>query len=285
MKRVLLLLAGLACLAVCIAPCIAGPALAKPNLAVVSYWGQRLDNFYRIPDHSIALINPSSGILAKGKTDVVADGADIYAPVLRRAKKHDIALYGYVPTGYFTHTCNVDGKCQTWERIDAQVRTYFQTMPDLTGIFFDETAPADYDCALFAAEYDKLRAIVAKYRPDGKVIFNVGMPDTCAVQATSPGEMIVLFENDGQHYVNDYAKIREATALAAGKGVKVWHIVNNIPDVGQFNAVAKAASVYAPDYLYVIDVSGDWQAGFDTYGNLPSYWKAEVQALAGSEKQ
>lgn len=246
-------------------------ASANPQLAVVSYWGVRTDNYVRIPDHAIALINPSNGILAKGSVTSLADGADGFKDVLRRAKKHDIALYGYVPTGYFNHACNADGKCQTWERIDAQVKAFFEKMPELKGIFFDETAPADYDCKLFADEYARLRAVVAKYRPDGKIIFNVGMPDTCAIDATHPGEMIVLFENDGAHYVDDYGKIKVATAHAEDKGVKVWHIVNNIPDKDSFEAVVRAASFYAPDYLYVIDVSGDWQAGFDTYGDLPKY--------------
>jgi len=255
--------------------------LAQPRLAVVSYWGGKPENFARIPDHSIALINPASGILAPGKTDTLADNLDVYTDVVRRAKKRDLTLYGYVPTGYFNHTCNVEGKCQTWERIEAQVKTYFEKMPDLKGIFFDETAPADYSCDVYPAEYEKLRELVAKYRPDAKIIFNVGMPDACAVQAMKAGEMIVLFENDGAHYVNDYAKIKAATALARSNGVKVWHIVNNIPTGQQFDAVVQVSQVYAPDYLYVIDVSGDWQAGFDTYGDLPSYWKAEVRALAG----
>ena len=261
-------------------------AVAGPKLAVVSYWGGRPENFARIPDHTLALINPSSGILAPGQTDRLADNLDVYKDVLRRAQKHDLALYGYVPTGYFNHTCNTEGKCQTWARIEAQVKAYFDRMPALQGIFFDETAPADYSCDVYPAEYDKLRALVAKYRPEAKIIFNVGMPDTCAVRATAPGDMIVLFENDGAHYVNDYAKIKAATDLAKSRGVKVWHIINNIPDEAQFDAVVHAAGIYAPDYLYVIDVSGDWQAGFDTYGDLPSYWKAEVRALAGdNDKQ
>lgn len=255
-------------------------AMANPKLAVVSYWGGRIENFFRIPDHSIALINPASGILAPGKTDALADSAGNYDDVLHRARKHDLALYGYVPTGYFNHGCNQDGKCQTWERIEAQVKAYFEKMPELKGIFFDETAPADYSCDVYAAEYDKLRALVAKYRPDGRIIFNVGMPDTCAVDATKAGEMIVLFENDGAHYVNDYAKIKAATDDARSRGVAVWHIINNIPTQQQFDTVVQAAKAYAPDYLYVIDVSGDWQAGFDTYGDLPSYWKAEVKALS-----
>lgn len=254
-------------------------AVAKPQLAVVSYWGRRVENFERIPDHTVALINPSSGILVKGSIDTPVDDLGIYKDVFRRAKKHDLRLYAYVPTGYFNHDCNMDGKCQTWARIEAQVNTYFEQMPGLQGIFLDETAPADYDCALFDAEYKKLRALVAKYRPDGKIIFNVGMPDTCAVGATAPGEMIVLFENDGQHYVNDYKQIKMATDLAKSKGTEVWHIINNIPTNTELNAVLRASGVYAPDYLYVTDVSGDWQAGFDTYGELPAYWKAEVKAL------
>jgi len=274
MKYVLLLLIWLLPTAV----------LAQPQLAVVSYWGHRVENFERIPDHTVALINPSSGILAKDSIDTAVDNLDVYTDVFRRAKKHDLSLYAYVPTGYFNHDCNTDGKCQTWVRIEAQVKTYFELMPDLKGIFFDETAPADYDCALFSAEYDRLRALVAKYRPDGKMIFNVGMPDTCAIGATAPGEMIVLFENDGQHYVNDYKQIKAATDMAASKGVKVWHIINNIPTDKELGAVLRASAVYAPDYLYVIDVSGDWKAGFDTYGDLPAYWKAEVRALTGNTK-
>jgi len=270
----------LLCLLIWLSPVM---AIAKPQLAVVSYWGQRTENFERIPDHTVALINPSSGILAKGAIDTPVDNLGVYKDVLRRAKKHDIRLYGYVPTGYFRHDCNTDGKCQTWARIEAQVKTYFERMPDLKGIFFDETAPADYDCALFNAEYEKLRALVAKYRSGGKIIFNVGMPDTCAVNATSPGEMIVLFENDGQHYVNDYKQIKAAADQAEARGTQVWHIINNIP-ANQLDAVLSAANVYAPDYLYVIDVSGDWQAGFDTYGDLPAYWKAEVKALTGNDK-
>ena len=252
---------------------------ATPRLAVVSYWGERTDNFNRIPDHTIALINPNSGILVTGDEAKVVDNLDVYGDVFRHAKKHDISLYGYVPTGYFRHDCNQIGKCQTWARVEAQVKTYFARMPDLKGIFFDETAPADYNCEAFGAEYEKLRTIVARYRPDTKIIFNVGMPDTCAVNAAKPGEMVVLFENDGGHYVNDYAKIEAATGLAANRGVKTWHIINNIPP-GQLDAVLRAADIYAPNYLYVIDVSGDWQAGFDTYGDLPAYWKAEVKALA-----
>ncbi len=257
----------------------ATPVMAKPKLAVVSYWGGRVENFARIPDHSLALINPNSGILVTGDEVRAVDGLDVYGDVLRRAKKHDIALYGYVPTGYFRHDCNEAGKCQTWTRVEAQVKSYFQRMPDLKGIFFDETAPADYSCEAFAAEYDKLRTLVARYRPDAKIIFNVGMPDTCAVDAAKPGEMVVLFENDGGHYVGDYAKIQAATRLAKSKGVLTWHIINNIPP-NQLDAVLRAGDIYAPDYLYVVDVSGDWQAGFDTYGDLPSYWKAEVKALA-----
>ena len=254
-------------------------AVARPHLAVVSYWGNRTDNFSRIPDHTVALINPNSGILVTGDEARAVDGLDVYGDVFRRAQKHDISLYGYVPTGYFHHDCNQIGKCQTWTRVEAQVKTYFERLPDLKGIFFDETAPADYTCDAFAAEYEKLRTIVAKYRPGAKIIFNVGMPDTCAVNAAKPGEMIVLFENDGGHYIQDYAKIQAATRLAAGRGVLTWHILNNIPP-NQLDAVLRAANIYAPDYLYVIDVSGDWQAGFDTYGNLPAYWKAEVKALA-----
>ncbi|MBW8881198.1 MAG: hypothetical protein JF615_07190 [Asticcacaulis sp.] len=258
-----------------------GFAVAKPGIAAVSYWGPKAESFARIPDHSLALINPDSGIFtAEGQTRTLAPSLDRYLPITEQAARHDIALYGYVPTGYFNHSCDRHGKCQTWDRIEAQVKAYFEALPGLRGIFFDEAAPADYDCQAFAAEYAKLRAIVAKYRTDGRIIYNVGFPDTCAVKAAVAGDMVVLFESDGRRYVTDHEAIQAATDLARSRGVLTWHIVNDVPTVDGLGAVVQTAGPYAPDYLYVVDVSGDWQAGFNTYGAIPAYWREEVEWLA-----
>lgn len=259
---------------------MAMPAVAAPKLAVVSYWGTNTKNFWKIPDHSVALINPDSGIFdADGQGQELADDLDVFNDVLRRAKSHDIALYGYVPTGYFNHSCNVFGKCQTWDRIEGQVKAYFDRMPSLAGIFFDETAPADWSCDAYVAEYEHLRQIVARYRPDARIIYNLGMPDACAVTAAQAGETLVLYETDGKGYLAQKDRIEAATAAAHAKAVKVWHIVNDVPSKAGMQAVVQAAKTYDPDYLYVVDVSGDWQAGYNTYGDLPAYWADEIKAL------
>ena len=256
-------------------------AMAKPRLGVVSYWGGDTKNYWKIPDGSLALINPDSGIFkADGQSEKLAADLDIYNDVFRRAQSHDIALYAYVPTGYFNHTCNTYGKCQTWERIEAQVRAYFKAMPRLTGIFFDETAPANWSCDAYVAEYARLRTIVHTYRPEAKIIYNLGMPDECAVTAAQAGEILVLFENSGQTYMQQSDKIDHATQAARAKGVGVWHMVNGVGIAAGMQQVVAAAAAHDPDFLYITDISGDWQAGYNTYGDLPAYWNAEVKAIA-----
>lgn len=61
-------------------------AAATPKLAVVSYWGQRVENFDHIPDHTVALINPSSGILVEDSVATPVDNIGVYKDVFRRAK-------------------------------------------------------------------------------------------------------------------------------------------------------------------------------------------------------
>ena len=211
------------------------------------------------------------------------DGLDVYGDVFRHAKKHDISLYGYLPTGYFRHDCNQIGKCQTWARVEAQVKTYFARLPDLKGIFFDETAPADYTCDAFAAEYEKLRTIVAKYRPGAKIIFNVGMPDTCAVNAAKPGEMVVLFENDGGHYIQDYAKIKAATRLAAGRGVPDLAYPQQYPDDRAGRRAARREYLCARLSLcHRRQRRRLARRALILTAICPAYWKTEVKALTGA---
>lgn len=257
---------------------LAAPAWAGPKFGVVSYWGRDTANYRQIPPGSLALINPDSGIFTgQGQTPV--PGLDAFKGVISKGTATGVNFYGYVPTGYFRHDCNSMGKCQTWDRIEAQVKTYFAAMPDLAGIFFDETAPDPYDCTAYIAEYQHLRDLVHTYRADAKVIYNPGMPDMCAINAAQPGETVLLFESDGTSYLRDLDKIAAATQAAKARSIGTWHVINTVPTKAEMLALVAKAGGLAPDYLYIIDVSGDWKAGFNTYGDLPRYWPAEIDAI------
>jgi hypothetical protein len=252
-------------------------ASPTPQLVAVSYWGTT-PLYDQLPSNTIAIINPSSGILNANALTVVSD-VSAYATIVAAAVVRKISMLGYVSTGYFSHTCDVLGKCQTWSRIDAQVRAYFQYMPSLAGIFFDEAAPVSWSCSAFLAEYQQLRDIVHAHSPQAKIAFNAAIPDNCVVAAALAGEMLVLFDGDLATYAAQASMIESATTAALTKGVIPWHLVYSVAtetDLGKTYTQAKSAKA---TYFYATDMGGNWQAGQNTWGSLPQYWQQELTML------
>jgi hypothetical protein len=248
------------------------------QLAAVSYWGTT--QFYdQVPSNSIAIINPSNGILSGSSLTVVADVSS-YATIVAAASARKVSMMGYVPTGYFSHNCDVLGKCQTWSRITAQVRTYFQYMPSLAGIFFDEAAPTSWSCSAFLAEYQQLRNIVHTYNPQAKIVFNAAIPDNCVVAAALAGEMLVLFDSDLATYVAQAYVIKSSTAAALAKGLIPWHLVYSVGTLIDLDLAVTQAKSTNVSYFYATDIGGNWLAGQNTWGSLPQFWQQEFKMLS-----
>lgn len=280
MKKYALLGAMLACVASGMSNPVQAQAVAT-RIGVISYWGTNASLYNQLPGGSLALINPDSGIFQGQTTTLVPDLA-AYKSIVDQQTSRNVRLIGYVPTGYFNHSCNQMGVCQTWERIEAQVRNYFQQMPNLKGIFFDEAAPANWNCAAFVNEYQQLRTIVKKYRADATIAFNAGVPDNCVVTGTQAGEIAVLFESDTSSYTSQAQPITNATATARAKGVLTWHLVHSVPAQADMERVVQEIKTRGADYGYITNIGGNWQAGENTWGSLPPYWTRETELLNGS---
>ncbi|MCF5166482.1 hypothetical protein GIW45_20980 [Pseudomonas congelans] len=251
------------------------------KIGVISYWGANESLYNQLTPGSLALINPNNGIF-QGQTTTLAPDLATYKRIVDQQTNRNVRLIGYVPTGYFNHSCNEVGVCQTWERIDAQVRSYFQEMPNLKGIFFDEAAPTNWSCAAFVNEYQQLRAIVKKYRSDATIAFNAGIPDNCVINGVHAGEIAVLFESDITSYTNKAQQITDATTTARNKGVLSWHLVHSVPAQADMERVVKDLKKGGADYGYVTNIGGNWQAGENTWGSLPPYWLRETELLNGN---
>ncbi|WP_292933312.1 spherulation-specific family 4 protein [Noviherbaspirillum sp.] len=277
MKSLLLLIAALLA---------SSAASANTDIGVISYWGTNQALYDQLPEGSVALVNPDNGIfVSAGQTKTLVPNLSDYKTIVRKAARRDIAMLGYVPTGYFNHTCDAIGQCQTWERIEAQVQAYFTNMPRLEGIFFDEAAPAAWDCNAFPAEYQRLRDIVYKYKDDATIAFNAGVPDNCAVAGAEAGDILVLFESDQNAYAAQAQNIQVSTTTALNKGVTTWHLIHSVKTVDGLNAVFAQAKATNVDLFYATDIGGNWQAGENTWGSLPSYWQQEVALLSGASEQ
>lgn len=256
---------------------------ATTGVGVISYWGSTDTALCdQLPASSLAVVNPDSGVfVAAGQTTTLVPDLLTWRTLSDRAASRGVQLLGYVPTGYFNHTCNVPGKCQTWERIEAQIAAYFAQMPSLGGIFFDEAAPSTWNCSVFVTEYQQLRALVAKYRPGAKIAFNAGVPDNCVVGGALAGETVVLFESSATDYTAQATQISNATAVARTKGVQTWHLVHSVSTRADMIKLVSSARQMQTNLVYITNIGGNWQAGENTWGSLPVYWASEVQQIQG----
>jgi hypothetical protein len=244
---------------------------SSPKVGAVSYWA--LTSYYdQLPSGALALINPSDGIFT-GQTQTVTPDAAAFAAIVANAATRNVSMLGYVPTGYFNHSCDIAAQCQTWARIEAQVQAYFQQLPAVAGIFFDETSVTPWDCNAFVAEFQQLRTIVNKYRSGARIAFNVADPTPCVVDAVAAGEILVQFEGKPANYLSRAAALDSGTAAARAKGVLSWHLVLAAADIDSVHARAAASRV---DYFYATDKA----AGTNEWNTLPTYWAREL-ALMG----
>jgi hypothetical protein len=267
-----------------LAACLSGKSSdtttpASPSIGVISYWGSSAALYEQLPSGSLAVINPQSGIFT-GQTEQLVPDLSAYASIVATASARNVSMLGYVPTGYFAHDCNIGGQCQTWARIEAQIKAYFENMPGLSGIFFDEASPASWSCSAFTAEYKKLRDLVHLYNSNAKIAFNAAVPDTCVVSGAEAGEIVVLFESDQTAYLSQAQAVQTSTASALARGVIPWHLVHTVKTTSDLDTVIAQARTSSVALFYATDIGGNWQAGENTWGSLPAYWQQEMTALS-----
>jgi Spherulation-specific family 4 len=261
-------------------------AAITPQVGVISYWGTDMALYDQIPEDAVALINPDNGIfVSSGQTQTLVPNLKAFQDIVTRQAQRDVRMLGYVPTGYFNHGCDVSGRCQTLTRIEAQIRAYFDAMPDLEGIFFDEATPGPWDCSAFAAEYQTLRDLVRKIEPRALIAFNAGVPDNCAVAGAKAGDILVLFENSLAEYTAQSVSVRASTLAALQKGVIPWHLIHSVPTATDVNTVFAQAQAAGTQFLYATSIGGNWQAGDNTWGSLPPYWPQELALFQAAADQ
>ncbi|CAF3699455.1 unnamed protein product [Rotaria socialis] len=257
-----------------------GSEARLPKIGVISFWDPGLYN--QLPRKSLALINPANGIFT-GQTRNLATNLNAYQNIVAQASKRRVRLLGYVPTGYFNHTCDSGTECQTLDRIDAQVKEYFRHFPKLSGIFFDEACPKRWICSAFTDEYHRLRSIVRKYNSKATIAFNVAVPDRCTIAGLKRGEIIVVFENSFDDYAKRADAIRTSTQAAHNVGAIVWCLIHSVSDIPLLQSTINTASNMNIDLFYATDIGGNWTYE-NTWGSPPTYWDKQVELLNPKRK-
>ncbi|CEP03705.1 unnamed protein product (mitochondrion) [Plasmodiophora brassicae] len=254
----------------------------SPGLGVISYWDPSSKHYDTIPGGSLALINPNCGMFSSETSYKLVPNLAAYVGAVKRFNQRGTIVLGYVPTGYFNHApgCNQPGVCQSWQRIEAQVAAYFNAMPTLDGIFFDEASPSNWNCSAFVSEYESLRQIVYSYAGRHAVIaFNAAIPNPCIVAAFRPDEIFVVYENSMASYEAQYDQVASTIAAADRAGVQTWLVVHSVTQARLRPLVHNATDIGAT-WLYATNIGGNWQAGENTYGGPPAYWQTEIDMLS-----
>ena len=258
-------------------------ASLRPGLGVISYWGSNADAYRLLPTASLAVLNPEVGILATGTANMPVANLATWQRRSAELRARGVRHLGYVPTGYFRHDCDQVGVCQTWARIEAHVATYLTQMPDLDGLFFDETAPTTWDCTVFSAQYARLRALVAKYRRDGApaplLAFNPGIADICVLDGLQAGETVVVFEGTAASHAERETVLTAVTRQARQRGLQTWHLVHTATTSAALQSVVARARQADTTWIGVTSTGGQWQANENTWGAPPPFWNELVRLL------
>ena len=256
----------------------------RPGLGVISYWGSSAAPYQRLPSASLAVLNPQVGVLAPGSTTMPVASLATWQLRSAELRARGVRHLGYVPTGYLRHDCDVVGVCQTWTRIEAQIATYLTQMPELDGLFFDETAPTTWDCKVFAGEYARLRALVTKHRragaPAPMLVFNPGIADPCVLDGLDAGETVVVFEGTAASHAERETVLTEVTRQARQRGLQTWHLVHTASTSAALQSVVARARQADTTWLGVTSTGGQWQINENTWGAPPPFWNELVQLLA-----
>lgn len=263
---------------------LSGGALAQTShkvtfMGAASYWDVAAATYNNLPENSLGIINPENGIFS-GQSKSVVPSVRQFRQIVDEQLKRNVKMLGYVPTSYFNHNCTVSSKkCQTMDRIRAQVSAYFPQMPNIAGIFFDEAAPEPkaWDCKAFPKEYGELRKIVNDYRPGAAIAFNSGTPSPCPVDAAGKGEVVVVFEDTYSAYAKRKTDIDSAVQEAKKNGVRSWVLVHTSNEAGMRQVVANSKAK-AVNFVFVTDLSGEHDYD-DPWKRPPAYLKAESALL------
>jgi hypothetical protein len=262
---------------------------AAIQIGIISYWLLSNPGWRCVPPNTVLLINPRNGILQKGSNEPVETWKEWLA-LVKELKGKKVEVLGYVPTGYFDRSASCEDKdnkrCEPEERIRLQVKTYYELIPELDGIFYDETSPKEGISPDFEKEYSLLRSINKENKATGLTVFNVGAPEKKAVAAASSGEHVVLFESSPGEFKNQKAKIAAAISEAKrkeGGPVKVWLLVHSVSDKKKMRSHVTEMAALGADYGYVTNLSGDWKK-VNTWVSLPPYWEEELKAFSAASE-
>jgi len=194
-----------------------------------------------------AILNPDSG------PGAVLDPA--YGSVVSGLQAAGGRVIGYVHTAYGTRSATA---------VQTEISRYY-ALYGVDGIFIDEMS----NDAAKLGYYRSLRDYIRGLDADGYIVGNPGTQTAEGYLATA--DLLVTFESPAAEYAG-----YEADAWTQSQDASRFaHLVYEVPDAAAMQVTIARARAMNVGHVYVTDddISNPWD-------RLPSYWPAEVAAVA-----
>lgn len=244
--------------------CLSGPVHAAPEILVPAYfdpstapnlWSQLSSAAATVP--LTVIMNPDSG------PGTAADPS--YSTAVGAVRGNGGKVVGYVSTQFGART-----------RADAQgdVDRYLSFYPDIDGIFLDEmsTDTGDANLAYYLDLYNYIKGRRASLRV-------IGNPGTNTPEAyLARADVLVIFE-DPQ---SAYAGATPDAYVANYPSTRFAMIAFDQPGSAGMVSDLELALSRNTGIVYVTD-DREVLPDFNPYDTLPSYWSAEVNAVASRQ--
>jgi hypothetical protein len=207
----------------------------------------------------LAIVNPNSGPVAN------VDSA--YASYMTKLKNAGVEMVGYVYTSYGNRDLAA---------VKADIDTYANKYPLLTGIFLDEAASEAGKVPHYTQIYNHIKSKNYVHS-----ILNPGVAPDQGYMAISSN--IMIFENYGTALAgtsfNNYVKCAPNAAEKAGYKYRFSGIAHTAPASIQASYVQGMANL-GIGYVYVTDGAG----GCCTYNSLTTYFAQLASAVEAANK-
>lgn len=222
------------------------PAYYYPNGPGREHWDRLIATAGRAP--IVAIVNPNSG---------PGDRVDKnFAAVLKRARKANLDVVGYVGTQYTR---------KPLDRVKEEVDRYLKFYPEIRGIHFDEQSAE----AKAVDYYAELYRYVHRRIPDALVLTNPGT--NCAAEYVSrpASDVVCLFERD-----RAFESFRPPAWASRFSPARFCVQACQIDSKERMEECIRKSAQLRIGYVFITDDSGP-----NPYDRLPSYWEAEVDAV------
>lgn len=225
------------------------PAYFYPtNAGVGGDWGQLESAALRIP--VTAIFNPASGPGTSYNSD--------YANALSLLEGNGGRAVGYVDTDYGMRPLSV---------VETDIRDYIQFYGSrVDGFFLDEMSTDPSNTSYYQQLYGYIESLTSGHY---QVIGNPGTATPPDYLFASPpiADTFVTYEG----YASGYTSANTST----GPSSLYANIIHDQPTVAGMQADVAFAAAHNVGYVYVTDQT----EATNPYGQLPSYWDEEVDAI------